>query len=668
MRIYELSKQLNVPVKQLLEVLQREGVTVKSHMSVIDDNSVALLRKKFERESEKKALKVPQEQKELMQKEHIKQPSIPAKQPQKTPPQPIITPLKNEEPEVQAPKEIVVKPMIVSDVAMQMGKSVHDVILTLLKWKIVAAKNKLLSEDIIERLARHYEITPLKKEIIAAKEDLVRPHLIAGSGELKERLPVVVVLGHVDHGKTTLLDFIRKTRVVAKEKGGITQHLGAYEASTPQGNIVFLDTPGHEAFPKMRQRGIKVADIAVLVIAADDGIMPQTVEIIKQLKKMAIPIIVAMNKVDKVEPVRLEVVKRQLAEQDLLPEEWGGQVICIPISALTGKGVDQLLEMIILQAQLLELRTSYEGPAHCYVLESKLERGRGPVATLICQYGTLKMGDYFMCGTTTGRVSSIKDSKGILLQKAIPSIPVQIAGFKELPQAGDLFKVMSKEEIRREEQRSEQQPSAVVHATKENAINLIIKADANSSKEAVLDAISNLAKKAVVGFNIIHAGIGDISEGDIELAFSTNALILGLHSKVDSNAALLAQQRSVSIELYDVIYKLLEALFARSEREKAVEMVKTKIGEAIVRRVFDIKGVGIVAGSYVQDGRFVRTGFVVGWRGSQKIGEGLITSLQREKKSVKEVHTGYECGFVVQGITDWQEDDRAECFIEVPKK
>ncbi len=672
MLIYELSKQLNVPVKQLLEVLKNEGVTVKSHMSVIDESSIALLRKKFERKPEEKALKVPQEQKEPMQKEQVKQPSIPTKQSQKSPVQsqsPVVVPIPvKTETKEESPKNITVKPMIVSDVALQMGKSVHEVILTLLKWKIVAAKNKLLPEDIIERLARHYGITPLKKEVII-REDVSRIHHAPSTGTLKERLPVVVVLGHVDHGKTTLLDFIRKTRVVAKEKGGITQHLGAYEATTPQGNLVFLDTPGHEAFPKMRQRGIKVADIAVLVIAADDGIMPQTVEIIKQLKKMAVPIIVAINKIDKVEPIRLEVVKRQLAEHDLLPEEWGGQVICIPISAMTGKGVDQLLEMIVLQTQLLELRASYEGFAHCYVLESRLERGRGPVATLICQYGTLKVGDHFVCGNTTGRVNSIKDSKGQLLSEAIPSIPVQVAGFKELPEVGDLFRVLSKEEARREEQRNEQQPMAAVHSMQENAINLIIKADTNSSKEAVLDAINNLARKSVVGFNIIYAGIGDISEGDIELAFSTNAVIIGLHSKTDFNALILAQQRGVVVELYDVIYKLLEALFARAEQERAVEMVKTKIGEAIVRRVFDIKGVGIVAGSYVQEGRFVRSGgYVVAWRGSQKIGEGLITSLQREKKSVKEVHTGYECGFVVEGITDWQEDDRAECFIEVPKK
>ncbi len=672
MRIYELSKQLNVPVKQLLELLKQEGVTVKSHMSIVDDTVVALVRKKFERAPEKKALNAIQEPKEPMQKEQIKQSPTPTKNIQKPAIQPslAVTPPVVAHSEVEAPqepKQITIQPLTVSDAALRMGKSVHEVILTLLKWKIIAAKNKLLSEEIVERLARQYGVTPVKKEIIV-KEDLSRLQQSTGAGELKERLPVVVVLGHVDHGKTTLLDFIRKTRVVAKEKGGITQHLGAYEATTPQGNLVFLDTPGHEAFPKMRQRGIKVADIAILVIAADDGIMPQTVEIIKHLKKMAIPIVVAINKVDKVEPVRLEVVKRQLAQHDLLPEEWGGQVICIPISAITGQGVDQLLEMIVLQSQMLELRASYEGAAHGYVLESRLERGRGPVATLICQRGTLTIGDYFMCGTTTGRVTSIKDSKGTFLNHAIPSIPIQVAGFKELPEVGDLFKVISKEDVRREEQRTEKQSAPAVHTVQENAINLIIKADTNSSKEALLDAITHLERKSVVGFNIIYAGVGDISESDVELAFSTNSLIFGLHSKGDSNATLLAQQRGVTIELYDIIYKLLEALFARSELEKAVEMVKTKIGEAIVRRVFDIKGVGIVAGSYVQDGRFVRNGYVVAWRGSQKIGEGAITSLQREKKTVKEVHTGYECGFVVEGITDWQEDDRAECFIEIPKK
>jgi translation initiation factor IF-2 len=642
-------------------------------MSVIGDDIVARLRKNFEKKSKEKAPPITQEQKEPMQKEQLKtEPSLVKKSQKIVPDLSIEQSIHNFDPkitEVAAPEKplsIVVQPMTVSDVAHAMGKAVHDVILTLLKWKIIAAKNKLLPEDIVERLARHYEIAPIKKEIVLREES--SPIRAEGEGFLQERLPVIVVVGHVDHGKTTLLDFIRKTRVVAKEKGGITQHLGAYEASTPQGNIVFLDTPGHEAFPKMRQRGIKVADIGVLVIAADDGIMPQTVEVIKQLKKMNIPIIVAINKIDKVDKSRIEVVKRQLAEHDLLPEEWGGQVICIPISALKGIGVDKLLEMIVLQAQLLELRASQEGFARCYVLESRLERGRGAVATLICQHGTVKIGDYFVCGNTAGRVTSIKDSYGNLLQSAIPSIPIQVAGFRELPEAGDFFKALPKNEMLQEQQKQERQSSVAARAGSENAINLIIKADTNSSKEALVDAINKLSQKSPVDFNVIYSGIGNVSESDIELAFSTNALIVGLHIKADSNAVLLAQRRSISIELHDIIYKLLEMLEARAEKEKVVETVKTKIGEAIVRRVFDIKGVGIVAGSYVQDGRFVRNGYVVAWRGSEKIGEGKVISLQRDKKMVKEVHTGYECGFVVEGITDWQEDDRAECFIDMPKK
>lgn len=666
MRIYELSKQLGIPAKQLLETLAKEGISAKSHMSSIDEKTVALLRKKFEKVPTIESPKPPQERKEFMQKEQVKASSAQTRQ-KKTPTQSQdIPPSKlSEQKDATTPATIEIKPMILSDAARAMDKSVHDLILTLLKWKIIAAKNKLLSEDTIERLARHYELVPVKKSII--KEELARLH-VEGTGDLKERLPVVVVLGHVDHGKTTLLDFIRKTRVVAKEKGGITQHLGAYEATTAHGNLVFLDTPGHEAFPKMRQRGIRVADIGILVIAGDDGIMPQTVEAIKHLKKMDIPIVVAINKIDKVEPARIEVVKRQLAEQDLLPEEWGGQTICIPISALTGAGVDQLLEMITLQAQLLELRASQEGYAHCYVLESRLERGRGAVATLICQHGTLKIGDFFTCGNTTGRINSIKNSRGEALQTAGPSIPIQIAGFKELPDVGDIFKTISKEGMRQARQQQERGQMVTTRTAQENAINLLIKADANSSKEALIDAIQNLSQKSPVGFNVLYSGVGDISESDVELAFSTNALILGLHVKAESNAHLLAQRRGVAIELYAIIYKLIEALETRAEKEKEVEMIRTKIGEAIVRRVFDIKGVGIIAGSYVQDGRFVRNGYVVAWRGKDKIGEGFITSLQREKKTVKEVHTGYEGGFVVDGITDWQEGDRAECFIEIPKE
>ena len=664
MRVYELSKQLGIPAKQLLEALQKDGMAVKSHMSVINESMIAFLRKNFEKKSKPKPLNETSERKEHMQKEQVKQTSSRRHSQKPSPQAPVSSELPQADEKVS--RSIEISPMLVSDAALALGVSVHDLILTLLKWKIIAAKNKLLPEKVIERLAHHYEVGIVKKK--AAKEDVFSRIDKQGVGELKERLPVIVVLGHVDHGKTTLLDFIRKTRVVAKEKGGITQHLGAYEAATPHGNLVFLDTPGHQAFPKMRQRGIKVADIGVLVIAADDGIMPQTVEAIKHLKKMNIPIVVAINKIDKVDPSRVEVVKRQLAEYDLLPEEWGGQTICLPISALAGEGVDLLLEMIALQAQLLELRAVYEGYAHCYVLESRLERGRGSVATLICQHGELKVGDYFVCGNTVGRVTSIKNSNGVALQKASPSIPVLVAGFKKLPEVGDFLKSVPKEEMLHPKHRQEQRDLTVSHASYEDAINLIIKADANSSKEALIDAIKKISSNSPVQFNIIFSGIGGISESDIELAFNTNSDIIGLHVKAESKAAALAQQRRVSIELYDIIYKLLESLETRAEKEKVVEFVKSKTGEAIVRRVFDIKGVGIVAGSYIQDGRFVRNGYVVAWRGTQKIGEGPITSLQRDKKTVKEVHVGYECGFVVDGITDWQENDRAECFIDIPKK
>ena len=673
MRIYELSKKLDVPSKQLIDVLHKAGVKVKSHMSSVDEDAVALLNKKFAvpAKSKQKKEDSTQQSKDAMQKESVTRtfkkpkPFIQKKSPRKAI---LATPKKVVEPEEPvAPKAIIVEPMVVSEVATRLGKQVNDVILTLLKWKILAAKNKLLSENIVKRLANHYEIAISQKEAVVKKDELV-PLEKEGRGELQSRKPVVVVLGHVDHGKTTLLDFIRKTRVVAKEKGGITQHLGAYEAATKHGNLVFLDTPGHEAFPKMRQRGIKVADIGILVIAADDGIMPQTIEAIKHLKAMKVPILVAINKIDKVEAPQVEVVKRQLAEHDLLPEEWGGEVVCMPISALSGTGVDQLLEMVALQAQLLELRASHEGGARCYVLESKLERGRGAVATVICQHGTLRLGDYFVCGASSGRVSSIKNSAGKMLQEAGPSIPIQVAGFKELPQAGDMFSVVDKGDIRRMIQQQEQQSVSTARANRENAINLLIKVDTNSSKEALLDAIYKLSKKSEVGFNVLHSAVGDVSESDIELAYSTGAIVVGLHVRAESNSVALAQRRAVEVQLYDIIYKLLEALQERADKEKKVETVRTKIGEAIVRAVFNIKGVGVIAGSYVNDGRFSRDGYVIAWRGRDKIGEGKIMSLQREKKTVKEAHAGYECGFVVDGITDWEVDDRVECFLEVPKK
>jgi translation initiation factor IF-2 len=479
----------------------------------------------------------------------------------------------------------------------------------------------------------------------------------------------VVVVGHVDHGKTTLLDYIRKTRVALKEKGGITQHLGAYEAVTPHGNIVFLDTPGHEAFSKIRQRGIRVADLVILVVAADDGVMPQTVEAIKHAQLMEAPIIVALNKVDRADATRIEVVKRQLSQYNIIVEDWGGDVICVPISAKFGTGIDQLLEMLALQAEIMELRAEVNIPANGYILESSIEKGRGPVATVITQNGVLNIGDYFSCGNTSGRVSSLVDSTGQRIKEASPSIPVQVAGFDDRPEAGDFFAVIQKDEyLKLKSSSGDKQTLAGKRFIYENGINLLVKTDNHSSLEAVVEGIDKLSKKLKNGFNILRQSIGDVAESDIEFAYNTGSRIVCFNVKIESNAYDLADRKKVSILHYGIIYKLLEDLSAIADELKEIEMVRTKIGEAIVLKVFDIKKIGIIAGSVVRDGRFTRDGFAVIWRGRSKIGEGKISSLQRDKKTVKEVATGFECAFMVNGFTDWMMDDRVECFIDIPKK
>lgn len=656
MRVYEFAKKKNISSKELIKLLQQGGFEIKSHMSVLDGNATKFLQNKLLPRSQSQKAQVNK-------KEHSK--STPQKTEQvKLEKLPLVRKEKITVQQQQA-KGLVAEPMSVAGVAEQIGLPVTMLIVTLLKWGIVATKNQAIASDIVVRLAQHYDIPVIKA--VVEKEDEKRSEIGDGD-ELHERLPVVVVVGHVDHGKTTLLDYIRQTRIAAREKGGITQHLAAYEASSVHGNIIFLDTPGHEAFGKIRQRGVRVADIVILVVAADDGVMPQTVEAIKHAKSMNVPIIVAINKIDKADEARIEVVKRQLSQYDVLPEEWGGDAIFIPISAKLGTGIDHLLEMIVLQAQMLELRASISGLAKGFVLESKLEKGRGPVATLICQHGTVNIGDYFVCGATSGRISSLIDSYGNRITHAGPAIPVQAAGFEKLPQAGDYFEVVLKANYRRakitHEGRHAIPGKRLMH---EGGINVIIKTDTNSSKEALVDSIDRLSRRIENGFNIIHAGVGDVSEGDVEFAFNTGSKIISLHVKGEANAMNLARRRTVSIARFDIIYKLLESLEREAESAKEVEILRTKIGEAVVLRVFNIKKIGVIAGSYVKDGRFSRNGYVMIWRGDKKIGEGKITSLQREKKTVKEVHSGFECGFIVEGFTDWAVDDRVECYLDIPK-
>jgi translation initiation factor IF-2 len=708
MRLYEFSKESGVSSKELLELLSQNGFEVKSHMSVLTPSALDFLTKKYKQPQSKPAEKeaeliVASSKKAEESVSQSKKNSPPAsqqpvaagrkeiqRQPEKTlsekkdhPMHAQAQPQKSThqsnqsitgisgltvEQKIQEPEitEIEIDSMLLSDAASKMKKPVNDIILTLLKWGIVANKNQIIGEDVVARLASHYQLKAVVRPTAKKHQTVTKDQISVDTGEFTERLPVVVVIGHVDHGKTTLLDFIRKTRVAAKEKGGITQHIGAYEAQTQHGNLVFLDTPGHEAFSKIRARGLKVADVAILVVAADDGIMPQTVEAIKYAKSMEVPIVVAVNKIDKVDAARIEIIKRQLAQQDLLPEDWGGQTVVVPISAKEGKNIDKLLDMVFLQAQLMELKADVKGSAKGYVLESKIEKGRGPVATVICQHGILKVGDYFVCGSVSGRVSSLVNSYGQRLQEAGPSIPVIVAGFDALPEVGDYFESGSKESLRRSAPVAEKTIMQARSSAKENAINIIVKTDTNSSKEALIESIEKLSKKTPKPFVVVHSGVGSVSESDVMLAADTGSRIIALHLKVDQSIIALAQRNKVSIEQHFIIYKLLEALEESAQGAKEVKFVRKKIGEAGVLKVFDIKNLGVIAGAYLKDGRFSKDGSVIIYRGNRKIGEGKIVSLQRDKKAVKEVHAGFECAFMVEGISDWQIDDRVECYLDVP--
>lgn len=652
MRVYEVAKLFNVSNKELLELLSKHDFEVKSHMSVVPDDAFKVLEKELKKDElvvEKKATTAAPEKKSVAASTE-KEKAI-KEQPKKI-----------KEKEEPAIKEFVVEPMTVGQVAEEVNVPASEIILTLLRQGIVCAKNQLLNEKTVENLARSYDLAIVYPEKEKKEEKIIS---VVQEGA-EERLPVVVVLGHVDHGKTTLLDFIRKARVAQKEKGGITQHLGAYEAETPYGNIVFIDTPGHEAFSNIRGRGVNVADLAVLVVAADDSVKPQTIEAINKIKAAGIPAIVAINKMDKADPSRVEVVRGDLARYELLPEEWGGDTVCVPISAKLGDGVDKLLEMVSLQAQLMDLKANMDRPAVGFVLESRLEKGRGPVATVICQHGILRIGDYFVAGHAFGKVSSLMNSYGRRISEVGPSVPVLVAGFSELAKAGDFFEVVTQEKFRKIKNSKDVRSTMLARGTvDEDAIRIIIKTDTSSTKEALLESIAKLADKAKKDIYIVHSGIGDIAESDITLATNTGAMIIGLHIKVDPNAVEGAQKNIIRIMRFDIIYKLLEYLEELIKKEEPVKLVSKKIGEAVVRKIFNIKNVGIIAGSYVKDGRFTRDGHVVAWRGKEKIGEGSIKSLQRDKKSVKEVHTGFEFAFLVEGI-DWEIDDRAECFIEVP--
>lgn len=557
-----------------------------------------------------------------------------------------------------------------------MAKPAGILILELLKKGFACGLNDLVSPERIQELGLALNIAvnvelPVEQGNSAQRSSDIR----AQGTNMVRRWPVVVVMGHVDHGKTTLLDYLRKTSVAAKEKGGITQHLGAYEVESSHGKIVFIDTPGHAAFTSIRDRGVSVTDLVVLIVAIDDGVKPQTIEALSQAQKAKLPIVVAINKIDKSHTDDdFDRIKRQLAEYGLLAEDWGGDTVMVGISAKSGSGVDELLEMIVLQTQLMDLFADITVPAQLFVLESRVDRGFGPVATVIPLSGTLRIGDHFASGDVTGKVRLLLKPNGEKVAEVGPSIPVQVVGCNALPEPGDVLKVVSADEFSRIKNAQLRKSNITVQAdtsqhddSSGEFVKIIVKTDAQGSADAIMKLTAQMSaqdEEMRKRLRIISCAVGDVTESDVIRASDTGAYIIAFTARVDRNAAEVAQTKNVQIKYFDIIYRLTEHLEEEIKRTKKAIKILKRTGKLEVRKTFVLKDQGIIAGCYVVEGSIFRTGRVVCMRGKQKMGEDEITSLQRDKKALKEITAGYECAFMCKTFNDWQVGDIVECFIE----
>ncbi len=725
-KVYDIYHQLNIPFEEVARKLKEIGFQGEiSNFTEIDKETynrlLQYIKEEEERKKEEKERLEKEKAEKIKVKEKIEKPKEEIKKEEKTEEikKPKIekpeTISKKEKEEAEALKKLLGQPTkkkrkkkkkkeAVSEVAIEEKKEdevkivsipevitvrelaelldlpVNQILADLLQRGTLATVNQTIDPEVAVEIAEEHGFLAEveKKEEVSAVEELSEEEQLKIEEEkeenLVERPPIVTVMGHVDHGKTTLLDTIRKTDVAAKEKGGITQHIGAYKIKLPDGKeITFLDTPGHEAFTTLRARGSKVADIAVLVVAADDGVKPQTIEAIDHAKNAGLPIIVAINKIDKpgADPER---VKRELSQYGLIPEEWGGDTIFVPVSAKTGQNIEELLENILLVAEILDLKANPNRPAVGTVIESKLDPQRGPVATVLIQTGTLKVGDYFVAGYTWGKVRAMFDERGNRLTEAGPGTPVEILGFNEVPQAGDKFVVKSSEKEARQlaEERKEKLKEEMLakkgrlhleNLKDVKEVNIILKADVQGSLEALKKSIEDLNQKFEdVSINIIHSGIGAINESDVMLAAASNAIIIGFNVRPDASARKVAEEEDVDIKIYGIIYDVIEDL------EKALkgmlEPVEKEVllGTCEVKEIFRVKGVGTVAGCIVTEGvirrnakaRLVRDGIV--------IYDGEINSLKRFKEDVKEVAKGYECGLTLKDFNDIKPGDIIEAY------
>ena len=573
---------------------------------------------------------------------------------------------------IEIPETITVK-----DLAAEMKKTTAEVIKKLLGYGVMATINNEIDFDTAYLVAQEFGITAHKKETVT-EEDILFDDSEDSEEELQPRPPVVVVMGHVDHGKTSLLDAIRQTNVIEGEAGGITQAIGAYMVKINDRDITFLDTPGHEAFTAMRARGAQITDIAILVVAANDGVMPQTVEAINHAKSAGIPIIVAINKID-LPDANVDKVKQELMTYELVPEEWGGDTICVPISAKKNLNIDQLLEMVLLEADVLELKANPHKQAKGVVIEARLDKSKGPVTTMLVQRGTLDVGDTIVVGSAIGRIRNMKDDKGKNVKQAGPSMPVEIMGLTEVPQAGDTFYEVKNEKMakhlieRRKRQAREQAINSVTKVTLDNlfsqmeegklkVLNLIVKADVQGSVEAVKQSLEKLQNDEV-RVKVIHSAVGGVNQSDVTLAKVSNAIIIAFNVRPDHTAKEMAEKEEVEIKQYSVIYQAIEDVEAAMKGMLDPKFEEKVIGNVEVRQIFKISNVGTIAGAYVLNGKVERNAGVRVIRDNIVIHDGHLATLKRFKDDVKEVSKGFECGMQIEDYNDIKEGDIIEVYV-----
>ena len=672
-RVYELAKELNVSSKDLITLLMEEfGVEVKNHMSVIEDEDAALIQELIGENG------IPQEKKSIVDEyedqlaEEVNKGVRKKKKTKKE--------IEREEIERNAEAACGVveigDTITVKELCEKLGKPTADVIKNLIFLGVMAGVNQEIDFATAEKLCEKYEVIAERKEEETELEAFEEDTDVVEEN-LEKRPPIVTIMGHVDHGKTSLLDAIRKAKVTDTEAGGITQHIGAYTVTLNGEKITFLDTPGHEAFTAMRARGAQVTDIVILVVAADDGIMPQTKEAISHCKAANVPMIVAINKIDR-PGANVDRVKQELTEHGLVSEDWGGDTICVPVSAKTGENLDSLLEMILLTAEMQELTADPNRKSKGTVIEAKLDKGRGAVASLLIQNGTLHVGDSILVGSTYGRIRAMFDDMGKKIKSAGPSIPVEVLGLSEVPAAGDRFVVVKDEktarnmaEIRKDKIKTESHQAShrvsledlysQIQEGKVKELSIIVKADVQGSVEAIRQSLEKLSTDDVK-VRVIHGAVGAITETDITLAAASNALMIGFNVRPDSNAVAMAEKDGVDIKTYRIIYDAIEDVKSAMIGMLDPEYKEVVNGKAEVRMTYKISNVGTIAGCYVTDGKIVRNSEIRVIRDGIVIFESVLASLKRFKDDAKEVNKGYECGLSVERFNDLKEGDIIESF------